>query len=145
MEQPRCTICHKPLDSAAEIGATCKRHQGHLREFANSADKAPEGYIRMSTVCKLAVEAGLTIGAVVNAAGGDAAANNPPLSEDFRAVYVGRGKWLPPSVLTAGFALLKQTREAKTAQPATPKEKKAPAKSKDDVKAALTAKVHEVK
>jgi len=141
----RCQICGKPLDSAADIGATCSKHVGKIRLYATEADKPPEGWLRMSKVCDLAEAVGISRHAIVNAAGGDAV--TLPIAEEllqhFQVVYVGRGKWMPPSVITEGFAALRKMQEAKAVTPKEPKAAKAPAK--DAVKEALAKKTHEVK
>lgn len=108
-----CDICHKPIAKGKEVdglmvGATCFGHIGKVRLYAaGSMSAAPEGYLRMSKVCDAAESAGLTRSAIVTASGGDACANAAPIDPVFGVVYVGRGKWLSPDVLTLGFALLK--------------------------------------
>jgi len=104
-----CTICGKPLFRVYEdnVGSTCKAHEGKLRQTATESSVVPEGFLRMSHVCRKAVEQGITIAAVVNAAGGDAC-TKPLLNDIFRVVYVGRGKFMDPRVLTEGFAMLKK-------------------------------------
>lgn len=115
----KCAICGKPV-YGAEIGKTCQAHQGILRTHANQAEKAPEGWVRMSKVCDAAEKAGLKRGDIVNAAGGDAA-TKPVMDEVFRVVYVGKAKYMNPEVLTKGIALLKtskaQRAEAKAKAP----------------------------
>lgn len=127
----KCAICGKPV-FGAEIGKTCQAHQGKLRAEANVAEKAPEGWVRMSKVCDAAEKAGLKRGDIVNAAGGDAA-TKPVLDEIFRVVYVGKAKYMNPEVLTKGIALLKQSK-AQRAEAKAPK-----AESKAETKTAATA------
>lgn len=126
MSSNKCLVCGKPLSpTSGDIGATCKAHQGKLRQSAQVAEKAPENWVRMSKVCEAAVKEGLTISAVVNAAGGDAAVK-PVMDPVFQVVYVGRAKYMNPDVLTKGFALLK----AHKAEKAAPKPKvETPAKA----------------
>jgi hypothetical protein len=113
-----CSICGKPLVKGEGIGATCKAHQGKLRQTAEEVAVAPEGWLRMSAVCRKAVEQGITISQVVNASGGDAC-TKPLLDPIFKVKYVGRGKWMNPEVVTKGFALLKQLKEASKDAPVT--------------------------
>lgn len=101
-----CKVCGKPL-TRGEIGDTCLSHEGKLRQNADVREAVPENWVRMSKVCDAAVEQGLTINQIVKASGGDAA-TKPVLDPIFKVVYVGRGKWMNPEVLTKGFALLKQ-------------------------------------
>lgn len=101
-----CAICGKPLaPSSGEIGDTCKEHEGKLRQTAQVATAAPEGYVRMSKVCQAALDKGIKISAVVTASGGDAC-TKPLMDPIFQVVYVGRAKYMNPEVLTRGFALL---------------------------------------
>lgn len=103
----KCAICGKPLSpTSGEIGSTCKAHEGKLRQNAETREAVPEGYIRMSVVCRAAVENGLTIGQIVNASGGDAC-TKPIMDPVFQVVYVGRAKYMHPDVMTKGFNLLK--------------------------------------
>lgn len=125
MTTSKCKVCGKPLSpSSGDIGKTCQDHAGKLRQFAKIAEKAPEGWLRMSKVCEAAVAEGLTISSVVNAAGGDAV-TKPLLDPVFEVVYVGRGKFMNPEVLTKGFALLREHQAQKAKAPAS----KADAKS----------------
>ena len=110
IEQNKCSVCGKPLSFDKEIGATCKEHAGKLRKYSVTADEVPEGYVRMSIVCRLANEQGISTPALVRAAGGDAA-TKPLLDPVFQVTYVGRSKWLHPDVLTKGFKLLKGSEE----------------------------------
>jgi len=116
----KCAICGKPV-YGAEIGKTCAAHQGKLRQHADQAEKAPEGWLRMSKVCDAAEKAGLKRRDIVVASGGDAAVGDV-LNDIFRVVYVGKAKYMNPEVLTQGFAMLKahkvQTAEAKAQKPA---------------------------
>jgi len=106
-----CAICGKPLfkDYDGSIGGTCKAHQGKLRQNADESSAAPEGWLRMSLVCRKAVEVGLTIGSVVKASGGDACVD-PLLDPIFRVTYVGKAKFMNPLVVTQGFNMLKASR-----------------------------------
>lgn len=133
----KCAICGKPV-FGAEIGKTCQAHQGKLRAEANVAEKAPEGWVRMSKVCDAAEKAGLKRGDIVNAAGGDAA-TKPVLDEIFRVVYVGKAKYMNPEVLTKGIALLKQSKAQRAEAKAKPAETKAPAKAEAKVEATANA------
>lgn len=108
----RCKICGKPIFKTDGVGATCEAHKGKIRQFAKELAEAPKGYLRMSEVCRKAVNAGLKISAVVNAAGGDAC-TKPTIDPVFDIVYVGKGKYMNPEVLTKGFALLKKAAESK--------------------------------
>lgn len=105
----RCTICGKPVSKTHEEGEgdTCHEHIGKLRQNSTSAGTPPEGWVRMSQVCRKAEAAGISTHALVRAAGGDAA-TDPLLDPMFRVCYVGRGKWMDPRVLTEGFALIKK-------------------------------------
>ena len=78
----------------------------------------------MSKVCRAADAAGIGTAAIVKAAGGDACTEDV-LDPVFKVVYVGRGKWMNPEVLTKGFNLLKRLaaeraagKTAKTEKPA---------------------------
>jgi hypothetical protein len=93
---------------------------GKLRQTAEEVAVVPEGWLRMSAVCRKAVEQGFTISQIVNAAGGDAC-TKPLLDPIFKVKYVGRGKWMNPEVVTKGFALLKQMQEASKEAPALPR------------------------
>lgn len=136
MSTSKCQVCGKPLSpTSGDIGATCKAHAGILRSHADIVDKVPENWIRMSKVCQAAVEQGITISAVVNAAGGDAA-TKPVIDPVFRVAYVGRGKFMNPEVLTKGFAILKAKAVAKDAPKTSPKPESA--------KAEVTGKLQQV-
>jgi len=103
----KCQICGKPLSATSnDIGTTCSSHVGKLRQHALIQDTVPQGWIRMSVVCRKANEQGITTSALVNAAGGDACVK-PLLNKVFEVVYVKSGKWMSPDVLTVGFAMLK--------------------------------------
>jgi hypothetical protein len=104
-EGNRCITCGKPL-THGEQGDTCKAHEGKLRQSADIGTAVPEGWIKMSEVCRKANDAGITTSALVNAAGGDAAVK-PLLDPIFKVVYVGRNKFMNPAVITTGFQLLK--------------------------------------
>lgn len=123
LSEARCPECGKPVMKPKDggLGATCYEHQGKLRRNASEASAVPEGWLRMSAVCRKAVEQGITISALVTAAGGDAAVD-PLLDPVFKVVYVGRGKYMNPEVLTKGFNLLKAKKDA-------PKEPKAEKKA----------------
>lgn len=124
----RCTICGKVVWKAdAETGAgdTCKAHIGKIRQFATESTEAPEGWVRMSKVCRAAEAAGFTTSAIVKAAGGDAA-TDPLLDPMFRVVYVGRAKYMDPRVLTEGFAIMKKAASTPKA-PSVPVDAKASA------------------
>lgn len=127
----KCSVCGKPV-IGAEIGATCQAHMGKIRSHATEAAFVPAGYIRMSKVCEAAVKAGLTIRQVVKAAGGDAA-TQPVLDPVFQVVYVGRGKYMHPDVLTVGFDLLRKAGTAPKAENATPAPAETPAPAKKPV------------
>lgn len=127
----RCKTCGKPL-THGEQGDTCKAHEGKLRQNADIGEAVPDGWIKMSEVCRKANEAGITTSALVNAAGGDAAVK-PLLDPMFKVVYVGRNKYMNPDVITKGFQLLKARNLEKT-------EKKAPATEASAISTAL----HEV-
>ena len=114
----KCTICGKPV-TGADIGATCQAHKGKLRQHATSAEKAPDGWLRMSKVCDAAEKVGLSRGSIVTAAGGDAV-TKPLLDPIFTVVYVGRAKYMNPEVLVKGFALLKAAKEVKAQPKAEP-------------------------
>jgi hypothetical protein len=117
MATQKCKVCGKPLSpSSGDIGATCKAHAGKLRQSARELDKVPEGWVRMSKVCRAADDAGIGTRAVVKASGGDAAVG-PLLDPIFQVVYVGRGKFMNPEVLTKGFELLKKA----VSEPKAPK------------------------
>jgi len=117
-EGNRCKTCGKPL-TRGEQGDTCKAHEGKIRQSADIGTAIPEGWLKMSEVCRKAKEAGLTISAVVNAAGGDAA-TKPVLDPVFKVVYVGRNKFMNPAVLTTGFQLLKAHQAEKAEKPVAP-------------------------
>lgn len=118
----RCVECGKPVLKTHEgMGTTCFEHQGKMRRNATIAETVPTGWIRMSEVCRKAVEQGITVSAVVTAAGGDGAVD-ALLDPMFKVTYVGKGKWMDPRVLTDGFAMIKAKKEA-PAEPA-PKAKK---------------------
>ena len=109
-KEGKCITCGKDIIKSYDgQGSTCKKHEGKIRRNSDSATEAPKGWIRMSDVCRKAVAAGLTIGSVVTAAGGDAA-TDPLLDPMFRVTYVGRGKWMDPRVITEGFKLIEQKR-----------------------------------
>jgi hypothetical protein len=132
-----CSICGKPLVKGEGIGATCKAHQGKLRQSADEVAAVPEGWLRMSLVCRKGVEAGLTISSIVKASGGDAC-TGPVMDPVFRVKYVGRGKFMDPAVVTKGFALLKQASQIArdTAAPA-PKASKVEATIAAELKQAV--------
>lgn len=115
-EGNRCKVCGKPL-TKGEVGDTCRSHEGKLRSHARESATIPEGWVRMSIVCKKAVEVGIPISAVVNAAGGDAA-TKPVLDRVFEVVYVGRAKYMNPKVMTDGFKMLRALREKPAPAPA---------------------------
>jgi hypothetical protein len=115
-----CTICGKPL-TRGEVGDTCKAHAGKLRQSASISDTVPNGYIRMSEVCRQAVEQGLKISQIVNASGGDAC-TKPVLDPVFKVVYNGKKKFMNPDVMTKGFALLKAHLAEKATKPVKPSE-----------------------
>lgn len=109
-KEGKCTTCGKDIMKAFDgMGSTCKKHVGLLRRNSGSAAEPPKGFLRMSDVCRKAVDYGLTIGSLVTAAGGDAC-TDPLLDPMFRVVYVGRGKWMDPRVITEGFKLIEQKR-----------------------------------
>jgi len=139
----RCQTCGKPLvASSGDIGATCKLHQGKLRSTAKLADVVPEGYIRMSKVCRALETKGLSTHTIVKSCGGDAC--TAPVMEPlniFQPTYVGGGKWLNPEMLTKGAELLLKAQGA----PKAPKAD-APKVGKADVVSATAAalKAHSV-
>jgi hypothetical protein len=114
----RCVTCGKPIIRSVDgMGSTCKSHVGLLRRSADQLSAAPEGWLRMSKVCRAAEAAGLTTGSVVKASGGDAC-TGPLLAPLFRVVYVGRAKFMHPSVVTEGFELIRKDKV--TPKPAEP-------------------------
>jgi hypothetical protein len=109
-KEGKCITCGKDIVKSFDgQGSTCKKHEGLIRRNSDAATEPPKGWLRMSDVCRKAVAYGLTIGSVVQAAGGDAA-TDPLLDPMFRVVYVGRGKWMDPRVITEGFKLIEQKR-----------------------------------
>ena len=115
--QQKCKVCGKPLaPTSGEIGGTCLAHTGHIQEYADHAEKVPEGWLRMSKVCQAAVDKGIKISAVVTASGGDAATKEP-IDPVFRVTYVGKAKYMNPAVIVKGFEMLL----AKAAEPKAPK------------------------
>ena len=130
MATQKCKVCGKPLSpTSGDIGATCKAHEGLLRRSATVADKVPEGWVRMSKVCEAANLNGITTRAIVKASGGDACVG-PVLDPIFKVIYVGRGKYMSPDVMTKGFDLLLK-------QASQPKPSKASNVEEDAVVAAL--------
>jgi hypothetical protein len=107
-----CRICGKPISAlkGEDIGKTCEGHINKLRKYAKSAESAPQGWLRMSLVCRKARAQDIRISAVVNAAGGDAC-TKPLLDPLFEVTYVGAAKFMHPDVVTKGFAMLKKQAE----------------------------------
>lgn len=101
-----CGVCGKPL-TKGDVGDTCRAHEGKIRSQAKESAEVPQGFLKMSDVCRKANEAGITTSALVTAAGGDAA-TKPVLDPVFEVVYVGKRKYMDPRVLIDGFALLKR-------------------------------------
>jgi len=133
MATSKCKVCGKPLSpTSGEIGATCKAHEGLLRRSAKEAEKVPENWVRMSKVCEAANKIGITTRAVVKASGGDACVG-PLLDPIFQVIYVGRGKYMNPEVLTKGFDLLQK----QASQPKAPKAEKPAVAEKQAVAEAL--------
>jgi hypothetical protein len=113
----RCAICHKPL-TKGDVGATCTAHMGKIRAGAIISDSVPDGWVRMSKVCRYLEAAGFTTSAIVKACGGDAA-TEAPIAEIFRVHYVGRGKWLHPDCMTSkGVDAMKTAAKAEVKPPA---------------------------
>lgn len=116
--ESRCVICGKPVmkPNSDGVGSTCEAHVGKIRLHADSANTPPEGWVRMSKLCRAGEALGLSTSSIVNACGGDAA-TKPILHPVFRVVYVGRGKWVSPEALTVGLSLLlgKEPMPAETA------------------------------
>lgn len=128
----KCEICGKPV-TGSTIGKTCEAHRGKLRAHATVAETVPEGWVRMSKVCRAFEAAGFKTNQIVKAAGGDAA-TQPVLDDVFRVVYVGRAKYMAPEVLTKGLALLKEHTAQQAESKPAPK-----AEAKTEVKATANA------
>lgn len=147
-KEGKCVKCGKPIVKSIDgEGSTCFAHEGKLRRNADSAATPPEGWLRMSKVCRAAEAVGLTAGQVVRASGGDAC-TDALLDPLFRVTYVGNGKWMDPRVLTLGFDMIRKA----AAQPKAEKPKaptavptKAPVSSTADALKAATAGKHPVK
>jgi hypothetical protein len=114
-EGNKCTVCGKPL-TRGEVGDTCKNHEGKLRISAEEVSVAPEGWLKMSDVCRLAEEKGLKTSQIVNASGGDAC-TKPILDPVFKVAYMGKRKYMNPDVITKGFQLLKAHLAEKPSKP----------------------------
>jgi len=129
----RCQFCGKPVLKTDDngFGSTCHDHQGKLRLGARTADKAPEGYLRMSKVCRALEALNFTTSEIVKACGGDAT-TEPAIHPLFQPVYVGRAKWLHPDILTKGPDILRNHKKAPVA-------KSAPASSPATVSAVASA------
>jgi hypothetical protein len=118
--QARCLVCKKPLTSG-DIGGTCSAHQGKIRLFANTATIVPEGFLKMSVVCRAYEKAGFTTRQIVKACGGDACTEQPFGGEDpkglFYVTYVGNRKYLAPAILTTGMEQFKKATAAPAEAP----------------------------
>ena len=135
-KEGKCVTCGKDIIKSYDgQGSTCKKHEGLMRRNSDAAGEPPKGWLRMSDVCRKAVAAGLTIGSVVTAAGGDACTDKL-LDPLFRVVYVGRAKYMHPDVITKGFELI---RSAKNTPKETVKPAVAPAPKASTVTATASA------
>jgi hypothetical protein len=114
IKDSRCPVCGKPVFHPTDggLGGTCKGHIGKIRQHANEASAVPEGWLKMSFVCRSLEAKGFKTAAIVKACGGDATTDQV-LDEVFRPTYVGKRKYLHPDVLVKGPALLKKAQEAK--------------------------------
>jgi len=117
----KCPICGKSVIKPKDggVGSTCYEHMGKIRATADTVAAQPEGWLRMSKVCRKLEEAGITTSAIVRACGGDAC-TGPLLDPVFRVKYVGRAKYLHPDVLTTGLKLLKAGKAEPVVKPAAP-------------------------
>lgn len=91
-----------------------------------TVEAAPEGWIKLSEASDAMRANGIPVSKFVRAFGGDRGMN-PPISPEFKFVYVGRTRYVPPEVLTTGIAKLKDPSFMKTTR--TPKAKKEKAES----------------
>lgn len=109
------------------------------------ADAIPAGWISLQDVTRKCIELGIPTSRLLKAFGGDKGIN-PPISEHFKVVYVGRTRYMPPTSILHLDELRTLGRDAITAKAAQKKadkaakaeaQKKAAAKAKADAKKAL--------
>jgi hypothetical protein len=139
IKESRCPICGKPVFRPKDggLGSTCMEHQGKIRKHATEANAIPEGFVKMSQVCRHLEGKGFKTSEIVRACGGDAT-TAPVLDDIFRPVYVGKRKYLHPDCLTSkAEALLKKAREAKPVEKSSDKPDAKPASKGVDTANAL--------
>jgi hypothetical protein len=138
IKESRCPICGKPVFRPKDggLGSTCQEHQGKLRQHATEAQAVPEGFLKMSLVCRTLEDKGFKTSEIVRACGGDAA-TAPVLNEIFRPVYVGKRKYLDPRTITDGVAMLTKAREVKPVEKSSDKADAKPASKGVDTANAL--------
>jgi hypothetical protein len=69
-------------------------------------EEAPEDWLKIQEVDEIFRAEGIATSRLVRAIGGDRGMN-PPINDHFQVRYVGRQRYLPPTSVTEGLALLK--------------------------------------
>jgi hypothetical protein len=77
--------------------------QVQARKAELTVEEIPEGWVKLADVAaRYQLEDGVTVSRLVAATGGDRCMNDP-IHPDYRVVYVGRTRYMPPEALTSGL------------------------------------------
>lgn len=76
------------------------------RKVELTVEEVPEGYVKLADVAARYRLEKIPVSRLVTATGGDRCMKDP-LHPDYKVVFVGRTRWMPPEALTSGLDRMK--------------------------------------